>query len=152
MQTENPYQSPIADTPDEPLKANDRGRLASRSQRFANYVLDYFFIMVTMFVLGFVLANTIAAETLDSTPGLAWGVLAVLIYYIPLEAACGRSLGKIITGTKVVANDGSDPGIGQIIGRTFARMIPFEPLSFLSGRDAVGWHDRLSGTRVVRTR
>ncbi|MEN6496436.1 MAG: RDD family protein [Thermoguttaceae bacterium] len=151
MQTENPYQSPIADTLNEPLKANNWGLPASRSQRFVNYVIDYFFIMVLSFVLGFVLANIMDAEALDSIPGLAWGLLVVLIYFVPLEAAFGRSLGKIITGTKVVAIDGSDPGIGQIIGRTFARMIPFEQFSFL-GREAIGWHDRLSGTRVVRTR
>jgi uncharacterized RDD family membrane protein YckC len=152
MQTENPYQSPIFDTSAEPLKANNLGLPASRSQRFVNFVIDQFFTMIVSIVLGITLAIIIGPEKLTSIPGLAWGVLALLIYYVPLEAAFGRSLGKVITGTKVVTSDGSDPGIGRIIGRTFARMIPFEPLSVLGSRDAIGWHDQLSGTRVVRAR
>ena len=40
------------------------------------------------------------------------------------------------------------PTYGQILGRTFSRFVPFEAFSFLPS--PVGWHDRWSGTRVVR--
>lgn len=69
-------------------------------------------------------------------------------YYIVLEAATGRTLGKLLTGTKVVDDAGEAPSFGQILGRTFSRLIPFEPLSFF-GVTVRGWHDRLSATHVV---
>ena len=73
----------------------------------------------------------------------------MLIYYVPQEAFWGRTIGKLITGTRVVSEDGGPASFGQVVGRTFARMIPFEPFSFF-GSTASGWHDSLSHTRVVQ--
>jgi uncharacterized RDD family membrane protein YckC len=69
-----------------------------------------------------------------------------------MEVAFGATVGKLITGTRVVSADGGSARAGQVIGRTFARIIPFEPLSFLVGDTTTGWHDSLSGTKVVDTR
>jgi uncharacterized RDD family membrane protein YckC len=52
----------------------------------------------------------------------------------------------------VVRFDGNKPNVPQIIGRTFARFIPFEPFSVAFGSSNNGWHDSLSGTRVVSVR
>ena len=57
---------------------------------------------------------------------------------------CGRTLGKFITGTKVVSADGETPTASQIVGRTFCRMIPFEAFSFARETCPVGWHDKFS--------
>ena len=54
--------------------------------------------------------------------------------------------GKCATNTVIVNEAGNRPNFGQILGRTFARLIPFDALSFFSAR---GWHDSLSGTYVV---
>lgn len=78
------------------------------------------------------------------------GIATLVAYYVLFEAIFGRTPGKLITGTRVVTLDGAKPGFGQIIGRSFARLVPFEPFSFLGSRG--GWHDRWSGTRVVRVR
>jgi uncharacterized RDD family membrane protein YckC len=56
-----------------------------------------------------------------------------LIYYVAQEALWSRTLGKLITGTKVVNEDGSKLTFGRALGRTLCRLIPFEPLSFLGG-------------------
>ncbi|WP_430454172.1 hypothetical protein [Rhodopirellula europaea] len=45
--------------------------------------------------------------------------------------------------------DGGKAGFGKILGRSLARMIPFDPLSYLFGDKRLGWHDTLSGTRVI---
>ncbi|MCA9066572.1 MAG: RDD family protein, partial [Planctomycetaceae bacterium] len=74
------------------------------------------------------------------------------LYYVFMEAVFQRSLGKLVTGTMVVAADGSRPSFGKILGRSFARIIPFEAFSFLGSKTPTGWHDTLSGTRVVKTR
>jgi hypothetical protein len=44
------------------------------------------------------------------------------------------------------------PTLPHLLGRTFSRIIPFEPFSFLDKNHPVGWHDSLSGTRVVSVR
>ena len=68
------------------------------------------------------------------------------------EAAFGWTFAKLITGTRVVRIDGTKPSFPQVIGRTLARFIPFEPFSVLFSDSKLGWHDSLSNTRVVRVR
>ena len=82
----------------------------------------------------------------------AVGIGASMLYFIITEGVYQKSVGKFITGTKVVTATGGRPTFGQIVGRTFARFIPFEAFSFLSGSKPVGWHDSLSGTRVIMVR
>jgi uncharacterized RDD family membrane protein YckC len=73
---------------------------------------------------------------------------------VSCEWLTGRSLGKLATGTRVIAAEGGPPSFARVLGRTLARFIPFEAFSFLTDRDGrpVGWHDSLSRTRVVRVR
>ena len=47
--------------------------------------------------------------------------------------------------------EGRTPRFPQILGRSLARLIPFEAFSFF-GALGVGWHDSFSNTRVIRTR
>jgi hypothetical protein len=70
------------------------------------------------------------------------------LYYLLLEGIVGASFGKLITNTVVVNEAGQRPSIGQTIGRTFCRLIPFDGWSFLFRQR--GWHDTLSGTHVTK--
>ena len=74
--------------------------------------------------------------------------IAFLGYYIVMESVWQRTIGKFLFGTKVVAMDGGKPSFGQVVGRSFARYIPFEALSFLASNPQ-GWHDSLPKTLVV---
>src|SRR5438093_12878936 len=65
-----------------------------------------------------------------------------------LEALFGRTLGKLLTGTRVIDVDRRKPGWGRAFLRMLVRCIPFEPLSL---RNGVMWHDLLSGTRVAES-
>ena len=94
-------------------------------------------------------AMTPEQEAMLNLVGFLLGLIVVLGYYVIMEAAFQKTIGKMLTGTHVVTADGNVPSFGQIVGRSFARMIPFEPLSFF-GKTPTGWHDRLSGTRVIR--
>lgn len=76
------------------------------------------------------------------------GVVLSLSYYVALESMFGISLGKLVTRTKVVAESGDRASLQQIIIRSLCRFVPFEPFSFFG--QSRGWHDRWSGTRVVR--
>jgi uncharacterized RDD family membrane protein YckC len=157
MQDDNPYRSPTEECFVEPIRL-EKPLPASGGRRFLNLLLDYVGFMALSFVIGLMIGlftSVMGAdrEFLDKIPDLVYGLVVYLIYYIPQEALFGRTLGKLVTGTKVVSAMGERPTFGQIVGRTFCRMIPFEPFSFLFGGDCpVGWHDKISDTRVVRVR
>ncbi|MEX0793194.1 MAG: RDD family protein, partial [Pirellulaceae bacterium] len=132
----------------------------SQNTRLANFIIDSILIYMLSFAVGIVVAVVAIAGGADiQSPGFAvWDlvaqVLALLVivaYFVVMEAATGRTLGKLITGTKVVNAQGRAPTLGQIVGRSFARMIPFEPFSYF-GKEPRGWHDTLSKTYVVKAR
>ncbi len=131
--------------------------LASGGTRFLNYLIDVVVYYVLTFVLGFaaaILFGDAAVDTMeDGGAGqVTWTLivlLLLLLYYIVMEAATGRTIGKYITKSRVVTEDGGTPTLMNIVGRTLCRLIPFEAFSFL-GSTAVGWHDSISNTRVIK--
>ena len=164
MDEHNPYHSPaaqIVDTlPQERLTIEPAGRW----RRFFNLLIDYAcFTLLAMLVLVpyaawlAVQGGEAALATLEE-PNLlrdyGIGIGAMLLYYVPLEGFFGFTVGKLITGTRVVTENGGKPRWGQIVGRSFARFIPFEALSvlFWNDKERRGWHDSLSKTCVVRKR
>jgi uncharacterized RDD family membrane protein YckC len=78
-----------------------------------------------------------------------FGFIIMSGYYIFFEGIFGQSLGKMITGTFVVTEDGEKPNLERIMTRTLCRFIPFDTFSFL-GANAIGWHDSISKTMVVK--
>ena len=83
---------------------------------------------------------------------IAFWVLGLVVgMVIIVEGATGRTLGKLVTGTRVVNAAGGTPSFKQILGRSLARFIPFEAFSFL-GDDGRGWHDSIPDTYVIRCR
>lgn len=74
-------------------------------------------------------------------------IVIVVVYYTFLEGIAGISIGKLITGTKVVTLNGEKIGFGQALARSFCRFIPFEALSGLLGDGF--WHDTFTETIVV---
>jgi uncharacterized RDD family membrane protein YckC len=112
--------------------------VASKQKRFFNYVID----LIVMSILYLLLLG----DQFDNQSQVwlqSW--LIALLYYGIMEAAFTTTIGKLITNTKVVKNDGTKAD--EILIRTYCRLIPFESLSFLgSGK---GWHDRLSKTIVI---
>jgi uncharacterized RDD family membrane protein YckC len=65
-----------------------------------------------------------------------------------MEVTLQATVGKLITGTIVVDMHGEAPDVRTIISRSFCRLIPFDAFSYI-GADAIGWHDTISGTRVI---
>jgi uncharacterized RDD family membrane protein YckC len=147
---QNPYAAPKTRVADE----EDLGptELASRGVRFVNFLIDLAGYFALAIVLGVVLAIVYPpfVESESSTLGdYAFGFVVITSYYALSEGLFGRTLGKLVTGTWVVSESGGKPTFAQILGRSAARSIPFEPFSFF-GSEPTGWHDRLSRTRVVR--
>jgi uncharacterized RDD family membrane protein YckC len=145
----NPYAAPKTRVADE--EQSGPTEPASRTQRFLNLLID----LVGYFTLAIVVTVVLAivyppfVESSSVAGDYAFGFIVITSYYALSEALFGRTLGKLVTRTWVVNESGGKPTFAQILGRSAARSIPFEPFSFF-GTEPTGWHDRLSGTRVVR--
>ena len=157
MQDENPYESPLEFSFDQSQQDSTTPLVAPESRRFVNFILDSIIIHLLAVTSALVMESSdkIATRFYDVFINFQFSPfisIIFLLYYIPQEFFWGRTLGKFITGKKVVTADGvSPPSFFEIIGRTLCRFIPFDWFSFLE-ESPVGWHDKLSGTRVVLAR
>ncbi|WP_108807662.1 RDD family protein [Aquimarina spinulae] len=128
------------------------GKEASQGKRFTNYILDSICILVFGFVFGIVVAFIFPSmlsilETDSRIIDYGLGFILGMIYYSFFEITTGRTIGKLITGTKVVDEYGNNPDMQTILVRSLCRHIPFNAFSFLG--DGSGWHDTLSKTKVI---
>ncbi|MBW4575565.1 MAG: protein kinase [Aphanothece sp. CMT-3BRIN-NPC111] len=134
-----------------------RLRPTSSGKRFLNCVLDsvfylIFFIIFLFAIVLFIEANGVNTNVFDDN---TWGIIGFINFYVSYfiyymtEALFGKSIAKFITRTKVVNRKGKKPGFCRTIGRTVARLIPVDVFSFLFSSNPIGWHDLISGTRVV---
>ncbi len=127
---------------------------ASRRARFINLSIDYAAQTMISFVFAvvvLVIGGEQGSTFLDEIPGFLIGVIILLTYYFVLESITSRTLGKLVTGTKVVNENGQPPTTTQIACRTFCRLIPFEAISFFNAQPR-GLHDSIPKTFVVKTR
>lgn len=128
---------------------------ASTGKRFLNFLIDTITAYALIFMISFGIA--VLAEFVPGAMALLEGVVGFIViygsffaYFAVLEAMIGRTLGKLLTNTLVLNLRDEKPTLGQILGRSAARFIPFEPFSFL-GSSGSGWHDALPKTKVVDT-
>jgi len=127
--------------------------LASTGQRFGTMILDYIFYFIFAFILGIVSYLIGLGDVIQNMNDNILGIIILIIYYVPQETFSGRTLGKLITGTKAVSEDGTNLTFGQALGRTLCRFIPFEAFSFLGRRGMPrGWHDKIPKTKVISLR
>lgn len=131
--------------------------IASQGKRFANYIIDLVLFYILVFGIAIVVAlvspdliNNIA----DESPGLDLidRLLSLILYgfYMSVVESVfkGKSLGKLITGTRAVNLDGSRISIGTAFGRGFSRAVPFCAFSAL-GTPCNPWQDRWTNTVVI---
>lgn len=145
LETRNPYAAPQADVhAAQTFESGDEVVDASLGLRFANFALDSIFRIVALVALGAIMA-AVPNESIRLTVTM----IALVGYHVIFETLTGRTPAKYLTGTRVVDQMGGKASFLQILGRSAARFLPFEPFSFL-GSSHRGWHDSLSRTRVVR--
>ncbi len=128
---------------------------AGRLPRFAAFVIDVVIVSGIIVVLN--AAGIIDLGEPSSTDQLLEAVIS-FGYYIVLTAAFGATLGKMALGMKVVDEGGQKAGffkvlIRETIGRIVSAIIlllGFVWILFDGKRQ--GWHDKISGTFVVKAR
>ncbi len=132
-------------------------KLAGKGHRIFNAIIDMvsFFIIwilltLILYVVGF--DQTYTDETGEELPIIAVYILIPTFwgYYLFAEYKFQKTIGKLLTKTKVVSLKGDKPSFTQIILRTLCRSIPFEYFSYLTTVEGI--HDRLSKTRVVKSK
>ena len=127
--------------------------LASAGQRFLNYLIDLIAFYALVFLLGVIFALQLYNLTLNDTieeRQLTVEIIAIVIlllyYFISETIFKGMTIGKFITGTKAVNEDGTPITAKTALLRTVCRLVPFEPFSTFSLRP---WHDKWSKTYVI---
>jgi len=118
--------------------------------RFVNFAIDFvvIFILYVMIVPTIESILPLTSRVELSIYRILSLVLFIAFYYISFEYNSQKTLGKIITKTKVVTLDGNKPEFMDIVSRTFCRLIPFDRFSFFFTRN--GFHDAISGTKVIK--
>jgi uncharacterized RDD family membrane protein YckC len=138
---------------------------ASQGSRFLNFLIDNLFMrFVLSYATGYAFGYLLLAIAPDFLMSLAYeergwryflltlllGYFNYVIYYTFCEAAFkGYTLGKLITGTKAIRNDGEPLTFKDVLLRSLSRIVPFEVFSGLGQRP---WHDTWTKTTVVKAR
>lgn len=134
---------------------------ASKGVRFANLIIDRIVVYILFFLFGtfsvlmyqllnidFFLNITDKLSQLNRVEDIVVTSLFYFIYLFLMEYFTkGRTVGKYITGTKVLTTEGTIPTLQECFIRNISRLVPFDAFSFLG--EGNGWHDNWSDTRVI---
>lgn len=138
---------------------------ATQGQRFLNWLIDNLFMRFALTVLTGRLVGELIVKFF---PELAYriafekntmdvllvtylfGFFNYLLYYTICEKAFkGYTIGKMITGSRAIRDDGQELTFKDALLRSLSRIVPFEALSGFGSRP---WHDSWTNTTVVKVR
>src|SRR5687768_15545256 len=122
--------------------------MASKGLRFANYLIDVILFRILSYGIGYALGMFLINTSIMDNQ-IVFTLFAILfelvlfVFYFALQEFLmkGRTIGKFITGTKVVLIDGNEPDFNTYLIRSVSRLVPFEQFSFFG---EIGWHDAWS--------
>ncbi len=126
--------------------------------RIGHFIIDLIAFQIIIYFIGYFfdlllnLTNFNVAVSL--TIGLINFLVALLLYpflYAFCEYKWQRTPGKYLTRTLVIDEYGNKPELRTIVLRSLIRIVPLELFScFGNDPGSRGWHDRWSGTWVVK--
>ena len=136
---------------------------ASLGVRFANLLIDTLFYYGIMLLIGVALAVIYESTGDDIQTSFLiredigaislqylLGFISYLGVFTILEgSAKGKTLGKLITGSRALKIDGGNLTWKNAFMRSLCRIVPFEAFSAFGGHP---WHDRWTDTIVVKER
>ncbi len=153
---EDPYRNPSTHIVEPALIAVVVS--ASKTRRFFNWLIDRLVIyglMAAALLLAVVMWEEPVSEwidAMDTLTDLAITYATFFLYYALMEGLFGFTVGKLITGTRVVDAEGRRLTFARGVTRSLCRLIPFDAVSLFLSEDDVrrAWHDSITGTCVVR--
>ena len=123
---------------------------ASTGKRFLNYLIDFVIYYALTFCVGILIAAVGTTYLLNNFSVYLVAYATYFLYYFVCETVfSGKTVGKFITGTKAVNEDGTAIEPKTALLRTLCRLVPFEPLSAFGGHP---WHDKWTKTMVIDVR
>lgn len=139
-------------------------KTASSGQRFVNLLIDNLLMRfglsyVTGTFVGYMIGRFFpdyAEHILDEKNtwdlfllGYAVAIFNYLLYYTICEKAFrGYTLGKLVSGTRAIREDGKELTFKNALLRSLCRLVPFEVFSGF-GKP---WHDSWTNTTVIQVR
>lgn len=122
--------------------------IVGSEKRFGNFCIDTigFFFLVFLHAMVLDVWLEIMPEGGSDWFGVYFFLLYVMYHFIS-EYFFGKTLGKFLTKTKVLNEEGEKPSFQQLLIRNLFRLIPLDPFSFLFSKR--GWHDTISKTYVI---
>lgn len=138
------------------LAKQEKNKNEIESNKVTSWIrLIHFFIdLIGFYFIAFILSLFIdllfpsSGQIMVGVLGYVFLLATFFLYYVFSEYKYQKTIGKLLTKTKVVMNDGRKPELNEIFIRTACRLIPFDRLSFLFARS--GFHDYLSNTMVIK--
>jgi uncharacterized RDD family membrane protein YckC len=123
---------------------------ATTGQRLANYLIDIIVFYLLIFIVGMLLGATMGVSESGSYVAVYYLISFGLFfgYYTYLEGSKGKTIGKMITKTKVLTVSGEPVTYSKAFMRTLCRIVPFEFISAFFGTSM--WHDKWVDTIVIK--
>lgn len=159
--TAHPEESGLADE----LNQYIQFTRATQGQRFVNWLVDNLLMRfglsyLTGTIVGFGMAKLFPDYTMrvvyssDQSDLILIGFIIVIFNYLVYYTFCekvfkGYTLGKAISGTRAIRDDGLELTFKDAFLRTLSRLVPFEVFSGFAERP---WHDSWTKTTVVKAR
>ena len=130
---------------------------AGSGKRLANYLIDLVVFYILLIVVGVIIGilDPNASDDLNNVSAmgtLADRLISLLFYgiYMGLVEGLfkGKTLGKLITGTRAVNEDGTRINFKTGFLRGLGKAVPFDAFSAL-GQPPYPWHDKWAHTYVI---
>jgi len=168
-----PYPPPAAPYPPQPVypqpawqqpaPAPVATEYASLGARFGAFCIDFMITLVIGFITGFILGILVAAsgghwgEDMNALANLLGFTINFLYFTVFESSGLMATPGKRALGLRVTDLQGRRIGFGRAAGRYFGKFLSLFALGFgywtiPSSPMRQGWHDKLSGCLVLRTR
>jgi len=119
-----------------------------------------FWIRVAAAVIDGVTVGVISGvlQAFGGTPGMVIGWVFYVLYYVLFTGLRGQTPGKMLIGARVVDSQGRVPGLWraflrEVIGKLLSAVVLLLGYVWIAfdGKKQ-GWHDKIAGTYVVRSR
>jgi uncharacterized RDD family membrane protein YckC len=157
VEFEMPLARPELEEAPEPVLALG---MASGGERVISGVIDLVFVGFIQLTLFYLTTHLVAQRVgaLPSSALVAMGLVGAVMaagYFLFFWSLSGQTLGKLLTGSRVVDRRGGALGFGRAALRLVATLVAALPLGagfigLWTDPERRGWHDRIAGTKVIR--
>ena len=154
---EMPLGEPEPEEAPEPVLAFG---MASGGERVISGAIDMVFVGLIQLTLFYLTTHLVAQRVgaLPSSALVAMGLVGAVMaagYFLFFWSLSGQTLGKLLTGSRVVNRRGGALGFGRASLRLVATLVATLPLGagfigLWTDPERRGWHDRIAGTKVIR--